>query len=203
MPRSQTRSGPNVLSLSRAPAGWAKPVSASKLRFRPLRDFVDGTWLIELAGLADGVEVPAAVAAVLGVSQQPDRSLWGSVCDGCRYRQTLLVFDNAEHIVDEMAALTVELLGAAPGVKVLVTSREALGTPGEQIYPVRPLPVNDEAVALFADRARAVRPDFAVVAENAEAVSEVCRHLDGIPLGDRARGGSGGVDDPAGNLRET
>jgi predicted ATPase/class 3 adenylate cyclase len=145
-------------------------------------DFIDGTWLIELAGLADGAEVPAAVAAVLGTSQQPGRSLWGSVCDGCRYRQTLLMFDNAEHIVDEMAALTVELLSTAPGVKVLVTSREALATPGEQIYPVRPLPVEDEAVALFAERARAVRPNFTVVAENARAVSEVCRHLDGIPL---------------------
>lgn len=177
-----TKIGAERLVTLTGPGGVGKTRLGLQVAAELTSDFNDGTWLIELAGLADGAEVPAAVAAVLGVSQQPGRSLWGSVCDACRYREMLLVFDNAEHLLDEMTALMGELLGAAPGVTVLVTSREALGTAGEQIHPVRPLPVEDEAVALFADRARAVRPDFGVVAENARAVTEVCRHLDGIPL---------------------
>jgi predicted ATPase/class 3 adenylate cyclase len=144
--------------------------------------FDDGVCLVELAGLASGSEVPAAVAAVLEVAQQAGRSLWGSVCDACRYRHLLLVLDNAEHVLDDVADLTVELLGAAPGVKVLVTSREALTVASEQIRPVRPLGVEDEAVALFADRARAVQPGFEITADNEAAVVDVCRHLDGMPL---------------------
>jgi predicted ATPase/class 3 adenylate cyclase len=164
------------------PGGVGKTRLALQAAAGVAAGFDGGVWLVELAGLADGGEVPAAVAAVLGVAQQPGRSLWGSVCDACHYRRLLLVLDNAEHLLDPVADLVVELLGSASGVKVLVTSREALGVAGERIRPVRPLAVEDEALALFAERARAVRPEFEVAVGNAEAVVEVCRHLDGMPL---------------------
>jgi predicted ATPase len=164
------------------PGGVGKTRLALQAAAKVGGSFPDGVWLVELAGLASGAEVPAAVAAVLVVSQQAGRTLWGSVCDACAYRRLLLLVDNAEHLLDDVAELARTLLAAAPGVRVLVTSREALAVAGERLWPVRPLSVKDEAVALFADRARAVRPDFAVTAANAEPVAEVCRHLDGMPL---------------------
>jgi predicted ATPase len=194
--RLVTLTGPGGVGKSRLALQAAAGVAAS---------FDGGAWLVELAGLADGSEVPAAVAAVLGVSQQPGRSLWGSVCDACHYRRLLLVLDNAEHLLDAVADLVNELLGSASGVRVLVTSREALGVSGERVRPVRPLAVEDEAVALFVERVRAVRPDFELAAGNAVAVVEVCRHLDGMPLAIElaaARAGSMTPGEIAGRLDE-
>jgi predicted ATPase len=87
------------------------------------------------------------VAAELAVAQQRGRSLWGSVCDACHYPRLLLVLDNAELLLDHVSNLIVELLASTPGGKVLATSREALGISGEPERPVRPLVVEDEAVA--------------------------------------------------------
>ncbi|HUJ67748.1 MAG TPA: adenylate/guanylate cyclase domain-containing protein, partial [Acidimicrobiales bacterium] len=164
------------------PGGIGKTRLALQAAAELALSFDDGVWLVELAGLASGSEVPAAVAAILAVGQQPGRSLWGSVCDACRYRSLLVVMDNAEHLLDDVADLALQLLEPAPGVKVLVTSREALGVGGERIRVVRPLAVDDEAVALFVERAGAMRAGFEITAANADAVTEVCRHLDGMPL---------------------
>jgi predicted ATPase len=144
--------------------------------------FGDGAWLVELGGLTSGAEVPAAVGAVLAVPQQPGRSLLASVCGACRYREILVVLDNCEHLVGDVAGLVSELLATAPTARVLATSRQALGVRGERLYPVAPLRTDDEAVALFLDRAQAVKPGFSLTDVNARAVAEVCRHLDGIPL---------------------
>src|SRR6185312_13528802 len=97
-------------------------------------------------------------------------------------RQMLMVLDNCEHLLEATASLTVELLGACPMLTVLTTSREPINVPGEVIYLVPSLSLTDEAIELFADRARRVRPEFSVNEDNAASVTEICRRLDGMPL---------------------
>jgi predicted ATPase len=99
-----------------------------------------------------------------------------------RDRQMLVVLDNCEHLLDASAELVVALLGAAPGLTVLATSREPIGVAGEVSWRVSSLSLADEAIELFVDRARRARPDFAVDDDNAPAVGEICRRLDGMPL---------------------
>ena len=97
-------------------------------------------------------------------------------------RQMLVVLDNCEHLLDACAALAVELLGACPGLTLLATSREPIGVAGEVTWRVPSLSLADEAIELFVDRARLVRPDFSVTDDNAATVTEICRRLDGMPL---------------------
>jgi predicted ATPase/DNA-binding CsgD family transcriptional regulator len=97
-------------------------------------------------------------------------------------RQMLMVLDNCEHLLDASAALVVTLLGASPGLALLATSREPIGVAGELSWRVPSLSLADEAIELFTDRARHARPDFAVTDDNAAAVAEICRRLDGLPL---------------------
>ena len=94
----------------------------------------------------------------------------------------LLVLDNCEHLLDASAELVVALVGAAPGLTLLATSREPIGAAGEVSWRVPSLSLADEAIELFVDRARRARPDFAVEDDNAPAVAEICRRLDGMPL---------------------
>jgi non-specific serine/threonine protein kinase len=158
----------------------------------------DGVWLVELGALADPTLVPEAVAVAVGVRGEPGRPLPALLADALRPEPRLLVLDNCEHLVGACAALADALLRACPRLRVLATSREPLGLAGETVWPVPPLPVPGEAAAgappalgeltryagvhLFADRAAAVRPGFALTAENAAAVAEICRRLDGLPL---------------------
>ena len=97
-------------------------------------------------------------------------------------RPMLLVLDNCEHLADACAAMAAALLGACPAVKLLATSREPIRAAGEFTWQVPSLSLDDEAIELFIDRARQVRPDFAVTDENAATVTEICRRLDGMPL---------------------
>jgi predicted ATPase/DNA-binding CsgD family transcriptional regulator len=99
-----------------------------------------------------------------------------------RGRQLLVVLDNCEHLLDACAELVIALLGAAPGLTILATSREAIGVSGEAMWRVPSLSLADEAIELFTDRARHVRPDFVVSDDNAATVGEICRRLDGVPL---------------------
>src|SRR5262249_38331581 len=94
----------------------------------------------------------------------------------------LVVLDNCEHLLDGCAAVVVELLGGAPNLKVLATSREPLNVAGEATWQVPSLSLGDEAVDLFADRARLAQADFTLTDDNIPAVSEICRRLDGMPL---------------------
>ncbi|TDC24725.1 AfsR/SARP family transcriptional regulator [Streptomyces sp. 8K308] len=144
--------------------------------------FPDGVWLVELAGLG-ATEVPDAVAAALGVRDDaPDgQDLTARVAEALLDRRGLLVLDNCEHLPDAAAELAGRLLSAAPGLRVLATSREPLALDGERLFAVEPLDLPD-AVRLFAARAAAAAPGFRLAEADREAVAAVCRRLDGLPL---------------------
>ena len=143
--------------------------------------FGDGAWLCELAPLGDGAAVGHALAAALKLQQRQGLGIDATVIEYLRARELLLVVDNCEHLLDAAARLIDQIVRQCPRVSVLATSREALGIEGERILSVMPLAVED-ATALFADRARAGRPDFDLDREPVGAVAEICRRLDGLPL---------------------
>jgi predicted ATPase/class 3 adenylate cyclase/DNA-binding CsgD family transcriptional regulator len=148
----------------------------------------DGVWLVDLASIGDGASVPSAMATVLGITPQGDVPLIDTVADGLGGRQVLLVLDNCEHVLEAAAAAITTILTRSRGVKILATSREGTAVEGEVLVTVEPLAVDggetSDAVVLFLDRARAVRPGFALEApETAAAVTEICTTLDGLPLG--------------------
>jgi len=145
-------------------------------------EFGDGVWYVDLAPITHPGVVPVAVARALGLPDQPGRSTMDTLLRFVRDRQMLVVLDNCEHLLDASAELVVALLGAAPGLTLLATSREPIGVAGEVSWRVPSLSLADEAVELFVDRARRARPDFAVDNDNAAAVGEICRRLDGMPL---------------------
>ena len=142
-------------------------------------EFVDGVWFFELAAVADPAAVPDAVAAVLGITQQPGKSVGESVASALEGRSRLLVFDNCEHVVDSVADLVAAILAASATVKVLATSREGIGVADEFLWRVPSLDVG-AAVELFVERAQSMVSD--TLADEATAVEDVCRRLDGIPL---------------------
>ena len=150
-------------------------------------EFPDGVWFFELAAVTDPAAVPDAVAAVLGITQQPDKTVTESVASALEGRVRLLVFDNCEHVVDSAADLVEAILAASATVTILATSREGLGVSEEQLWRVPSLDVNSgtesAAVNLFLDRAQSVVSDFSLAQPGeADAVVEICRRLDGIPL---------------------
>ena len=156
--------------------------------------FEDGSLFVELAPIGDPALVPSTIAQVVGVHAVGSRPVLESLKEYLRRRSLLLVLDNFEQILPA-APVVSELLATAPGLKVLITSREALRLRGEREYAVPPLALPDAqhrptpdtlsrcaATALFVERAVDVRDDFAVTAENAAAVAEICVRLDGLPL---------------------
>jgi predicted ATPase/DNA-binding SARP family transcriptional activator len=140
----------------------------------------DGVWFVPLAGVTDATRIPAAVAGALGLSDPGSASARRLVSAWLGPRQALLVVDNCEHLADPCARFVEQLLGTAEQLHVLATSREPLGVPGEVQLPVPPLPAAD-AVSLFVERARGVRPDFALD-DDEPGVRRICRRLDGLPL---------------------
>ena len=160
------------------------------------RAFDDGVWLVELGQVQDPSLLGDTVAEVLGLSdvssRDPETVLAGYLAD----KQLLLVLDNCEHLLGDCALLVAGLLPAAPGLRVLASSREPLGIAAERIWPVPPLSVprpeeswtgegwgrRYEALALFEERAAAVVPGFALDKDNETAVARLCRRLDGLPL---------------------
>ena len=174
------------------PGGAGKTRLAVELAARAGERFGDGAWLADLAGVTDPELVPSRVMEGLGVRQTGDLP----VIEALRYRlrsaQLLLVLDNCEHLLDPCTQLAGDLLGSSPGLRVLATSREALGVPGEAVFVVPPLGVPAEsadeadlavspAVRLFVDRASAARAGSGVAAA-AGTVGDICRVLDGLPL---------------------
>jgi predicted ATPase len=150
-------------------------------------EFPDGVWVFELAAVTDPGAVPDAVAAVLGIIQQPGKSVSESVAAALEGRVRLLVFDNCEHVLDAAADLIEAILAHSATVTILATSREGLGVADEHLWPVPSLDVgagiDSAAVELFVERAQAVSPGFSVAnADQAAAVLEICGRLDGIPL---------------------
>ncbi|MGA8544337.1 MAG: AAA family ATPase, partial [Mycobacterium sp.] len=167
--------------------GVGKTRLALEVAARLADEFPDGVWFFELAAVADPAAVPDAVAAVLGIIQQPGKSVADSVAAALEGRVRLLVFDNCEHVVDSVADLVEAILAASATVTVLATSREGLGVSEEQLWRVPSLDVNcgtqSAAVNLFVDRAQSVVSDFSLTQPGeADAVVEICRRLDGIPL---------------------
>ena len=160
-----------------------------------LEQFPDGIWFVELAALADPSLVAQAVATVLSIMEEPGKPITRTLTEYLKHKQLLLLLDNCEHLLDVCAKLADTLLRQCPSVRVLASSREALGIAGEQTYrlPSLSLPNRKEvqtpqtlstydSVQLFIDRALLVRPDFQVTNQNAPAVASLCHHLDGIPL---------------------
>uniref|UniRef100_UPI003F9AD9E8 LuxR C-terminal-related transcriptional regulator n=1 Tax=Mycobacterium sp. TaxID=1785 RepID=UPI003F9AD9E8 len=145
-------------------------------------EFPDGVWYVDLAPITDPDVVPTAVARALGLPDQPGRSTIDTLIRFLAARQMLMVLDNCEHLLDASAALINDLLAASSRLTLLATSREPIGVAGEVSWRVPSLSLDGEAIELFSDRARHARPDFAVSAENAATVGEICRRLDGVPL---------------------
>ena len=161
--------------------GVGKTRLALEVAARAVDDFPDGTFVIELAAIGDPAAVPEAVAAVLGITQQPGMNVTDSVAEALDGRRRLLVFDNCEHLLDSAADMIDAILSRSDSVTVLATSREGLRLTAEQLWPVPSLDIDSSAARLFADRASAVAPSVPLD-DDTDAVTEICRRLDGIPL---------------------
>src|SRR5258705_3022303 len=145
-------------------------------------EFDDGVRYVELAPITDPALVPVAAARALGLRDEPGRS---SLDTGVRFigdNRGLIVLDNCEHVLDAVAELATTLLSNCTRLVLLTTSREPIGLAGEVIYRVPSLSLDDEAIELFADRARRARPELTVTDENARAIAEIFHRLDGVPL---------------------
>jgi predicted ATPase/DNA-binding NarL/FixJ family response regulator len=163
---------------------------------RDLMDaYPDGVWLVELAPLSEEELVPKAVAEALEVAERPGEPLADTLTEVLGTRELLLVVDNCEHLLDATARLADSLLDSCPNVRILATSREALGVEGELRWPVPPLSAPEpqrsltveelersESARLFLARARNRDPSFAFTPGSAQTVAEVCSKLEGIPL---------------------
>ncbi|HZO91795.1 MAG TPA: tetratricopeptide repeat protein [Chthonomonadaceae bacterium] len=160
-----------------------------------LEEYPEGVWLVELAAITDPALVPQTVAAAVRAREEPGRPLIETLANFLRPKSVLLLLDNCEHLVAACAQLAEALLRTCPKLRILATSREALGIPGERSWRVPSLALPDalhlpprealaenEAVRLFAERAVTAQPSFALTERNAAAVAQICVRLDGIPL---------------------
>lgn len=177
------------------PGGVGKTRLCLQVAAELLDNFADGAWLVELETIVDPNLVAQEVALALAIDHSSEADARDAVLGHLRAREALVILDNCEHLVDACAQLANALLRACPGLRILATSRESLGVPGERLYPVRSLSVptatnrltaqgaaDSEAVNLFLERARAAEPAFVLTDGNVRAVAEICRRLDGIPL---------------------
>ena len=181
-----------LLTLTGA-GGTGKTRLALRVAAELAAEFAGGVYFVDLAPLSDHALVPKAIARALGIFENPAEPLPETLKRALAGRQLLLLIDNFEHVI-EAASLLAGLLAAAPGLKVVVTSRESLRLSGEQEYQVPPLSLpapgsvsvqklaESEAGALFVQRAQMTLPRFAATEENAGAIARICTRLDGLPL---------------------
>ncbi len=173
--------------------GLGKTRLSLQIAGNALDSYRDGAWLVDLAPLRDPSIIASETAKVLGVREEPGRRLIETLCAHLRPRNLLLIFDSCEHLINPAAELVHAILGAAPEIRVIATSREPLRIPGEQTYTVAPLPVparydgiealsRSPAVRLFVERAQLHKPAFALDEREASAVAELVVRLEGIPL---------------------
>ncbi|MDE3089072.1 MAG: protein kinase [Chloroflexota bacterium] len=175
--------------------GCGKTRLALQVANEIVNDFPDGAWLVELATLSDPAVVPHRLASVLGLREEATRPVMETLTTALSAHSLLLLLDNCEHMIDTCALLAETLLQACPNLRLLTTSREALGIAGETTFRVPSLSLPDprhlpppeqltqyDAVHLFVDRAASVSPDFSLTEHNALPVAQICRRLDGIPL---------------------
>jgi predicted ATPase/DNA-binding CsgD family transcriptional regulator len=186
----------NRLLTLTGPGGIGKTRLALHTARAKRRAFSDGVWVVELGMLSDPSLLPQAVSAALGVPDASNTSRMEALLNYLANRETLLILDNCEHLVDECAHMVRTLLRNAEGLRVLATSRQALGIEGEQVFGVPPLTVAGpdssyevadallryESVSLFVDRAQSIDPAFQLNEVTAEHVVRLCRDLEGVPL---------------------
>ncbi|MGE5463398.1 MAG: ATP-binding protein, partial [Syntrophothermus sp.] len=146
-----------------------------------LQTFANGVWLVELAPLSDPAQIIPTMAQVFGLQELPTVPLANLVLDYLRDKKILLILDNCEHLIEACASLADKLLHQCVGLKILASSREALGIAGEVAYHTPSL-AGSESVRLFTERARAANPNFHLTESNASAIAQICSRLDGIPL---------------------
>ena len=176
------------------PGGIGKTRLALQAAEDLLATFADGVWLVESAPLTDTAFLPQTIAAVFGLRELPNIPILNVITDYLRSKQLLLILDNCEHLIEACAKLSDHLLHACPQLKIIASSREALGIAGETAYRVPSLSLPEpaqvtreamlgcESVQLFVERASAANPKFHLTDENASTVAQICRRLDGIPL---------------------
>ncbi|MBC8134574.1 MAG: tetratricopeptide repeat protein [Fibrella sp.] len=182
------------------PGGIGKTRLAVAVAGRISGEYRDGAWLVALESLSDPDLVPQTVARVLGVQEETRRPLAQTLAESLKGKHLLLVLDNCEHLLQASAELSEHLLRQCAGMRVLATSREALGVTGEMAWAVPPLSVPDpdhlprgqstlvrvlagyEGVQLFVERAQAVQKTFELTVKNASAVARICSRLEGVPL---------------------
>ena len=145
-------------------------------------EFTDGACYVDLAPITDPLVVPVTVARTLGIPDQPGRSTTDALRKFIGDRELLLLLDNCEHLLEASGALIAALANACPHLTVLTTSREPIGVAGELTWMVPSLSLTDDAIDLFTDRARRVRPDFRNTVDNLATIADICRRLDGMPL---------------------
>ena len=175
--------------------GIGKTRLALRLLATMAGDFADGVYAVELGDLWEPDLIVSRVAAVIGVEAEAGHPLQDTLAGALETRQALIMIDSCEHLVDACAALCQGLLASCPEMRIVATSQEPLRIPQESVWQVAPLAVPPpdaprdtvqlagfEAVQLFADRAAAARPGFAISERNAMAVTDICRALDGLPL---------------------
>jgi predicted ATPase len=161
--------------------GTGKTRLAQEVGIQMLAGFPQGVWLIELAPLADPSLILSALAQVFGLQERPGNPLEAMIVDYLRAKKALLILDNCEHLIEACAHLADNLLHQCSQLKIIASSREALGIPGEISYRIPSL-ANHEAVQLFLERAYAANPKFHPSESNTAAIVQVCSRLDGIPL---------------------
>ena len=177
------------------PGGVGKTRLAVRVASNMRRSFRDKAWFVELENLDDGALVLDAVIEQLGLGGPSAAASLETIVDQLKNREMLLVLDNCEHVIEDVALLVDAIMRWCPGVRVLATSRQSLGVAGESTVVVPPMQVPDPdhlppaeayeqfaSVRLFVDRAKAAVPEFEVTADNAEALMRLCHHLDGNPL---------------------
>ena len=161
--------------------GTGKTRLSQEVGAQELTNFLHGVWLTELASLTDPSQIIPAMAQVFGLQELPFNSLTNLVIDYLRDKKLLLILDNCEHLIEACARLADDLLHQCAGLKILTSSREALGIAGEVSYHVPSL-ADSESTQLFVERARAVNSNFKLTEGNASSVTQICSRLDGIPL---------------------
>jgi predicted ATPase/DNA-binding CsgD family transcriptional regulator len=185
------------------PGGCGKTRLALQIAHKVNEEFEDGVWWVDLAPLLDPALVAQLIVHTLGLRPVADQPMMESLINFVRPRRMLLVLDNCEHLNEACAQVSWQLLAEASELRILATSREALAMVGETIYPISGLAwpsssrevvregqnsfdlqalMGFDAVRLFVERARSITPHFSLTLENAPAIVEICRRLDGLPL---------------------
>ncbi len=161
--------------------GTGKTRLSIEVGAQELAHFTNGVWMIELAPLSDPAQIIPALAEVFGLQESPFNSLANLVTDYLRDKKLLLILDNCEHLIQGCARLADDLLHHCINLKILASSREALGIAGELAYHTPSL-AEAESTRLFVERARAANPKFVLTNSNRSAIQQICGRLDGIPL---------------------